>query len=70
MNIREIVKQWLIDNKYDGLYSDDCACVIDDLIPCDFVEAGCKAGHRIPCPGKERCDFYGDCKFHIGELND
>ena len=44
----EIVKKYLIENKCDGLFSDDCGCRVDDLAPCgppcggDFSQ--CKPG--------------------------
>ena len=42
MNVKEIVKQWLKDNGYDGLFLDNncpdgdenCGCSIDDFAPC------------------------------------
>lgn len=35
MTVKEIVKAWLIENKYDGLYQDDCGCFTEDMMPCD-----------------------------------
>jgi hypothetical protein len=46
MNVREIVKQWLKDNGYDGLWSDDCGCQIDDLMPCCDYCTNCKPGYK------------------------
>ena len=65
MNVREIVKAWLTDHGYDGLFSPCCACKLDDLMPCDEPDAECKPGYLAPCPGPESevCD--GDCNFHI-----
>jgi len=64
----EIVKDWLIQRDYDGLYNEStaCACTIDDLAPCGSMNAEeCIAGWKIPCPGGEDCDNDGDCDFHI-----
>ena len=36
MNVYEITKKYLIDNGYDGLFTDDCGCLVDDLMPCDW----------------------------------
>ena len=38
MNVGTIVREWLIENAYDGLVSDrcECGCSIDDLMPCGF----------------------------------
>ncbi len=34
MNVHDIVKQYLKDNGFDGLCTEDCGCLIDDLFPC------------------------------------
>ena len=40
MNAIEIVKQWLVEHGYDGLYNDDwdCACKSPNLAPAIFCE--------------------------------
>lgn len=49
MNVRRILKQWLVDNGYDGLYStDECYCYIDDLAYCGDIDALCRPGCKIP----------------------
>ncbi|MDR1911661.1 MAG: hypothetical protein LBQ52_04865 [Helicobacteraceae bacterium] len=39
MTIKEIVKEWLTKNEYDGLccleWEENCGCGIDDLMSCD-----------------------------------
>lgn len=48
MNIRNIVKNWLIDNDYDGLSNLDleCGCTLDDLMPCEICDQfNCQAGY-------------------------
>lgn len=61
MNVKEIIKKYLQENFFDGLYCPgECACELDDLFPCgegDLVH--CQPGYRGPCD----C---GDHDFHIG----
>jgi hypothetical protein len=55
--VKEIVRQWLKEHGYDGLYStaydeDGCGCELDDLFPCDGGSFSlcslpcCRAGYR------------------------
>ena len=69
MDVRDIVKEYLIANGYDGLYDPlgDCGCIIDDLFPCD-VSGMCCPGYKVPCPPD--CEFGGDCDWHIGEARE
>jgi len=43
--VEGIVKQWLRDNGYDGLYNDDCGCTLDDFAPCGEICGDCVAGY-------------------------
>jgi hypothetical protein len=49
-NIIEILRTWLGENGYDGLYApdlDNCGCRLDDLCPCgeaSFLD--CSAAYR------------------------
>ena len=62
--VREILEKWLTDNGYDGLYTDECGCVVGDLAPCgEACSFTCQAGHKIPCPTPDHCD----CHSHIGK---
>ena len=64
--VREIVKEYLKQNNYDGLFSEYCGCTIDDLFPCcDATIYDCAAGYKIKCD-PETCELDGDCDFHIG----
>jgi hypothetical protein len=46
MNVKQIVKAYLTENGYDGLYDGDrCGCRPDDLFPCDSNPDRCKAGY-------------------------
>ena len=33
--VREIVREYLVANGYDGLCNDECGCDLDDFMPCD-----------------------------------
>lgn len=57
MTVKEIVKRFLIDNDYDGLWTDDCGCFINDLFPC------CAEGVENCRPGYKSMDSSGDWKI-------
>jgi hypothetical protein len=59
--IKEIVREYLEKNGYDGLFNDDCACLLNDLYPCGEI-GNCQAGYKGACNGG---DCEGDCDFHI-----
>ena len=61
MNVKQIVSAYLKAHGYDGLYSDDCGCQKDDLMPCDEGGQNCEPGYQGSCTP--------DCTehdFHIG----
>ena len=67
MTVHDIIKGWLIEHGYDGLYhANDCGCEVGDLFPCGEVQNDCAPGHKIPCD-PETCSADGDCPHHIGE---
>jgi len=55
LDIQTIIKDWLKDHGYDGLYNinGECGCGIDDLMPCMDYCGGCKPGYKIPDPSGE-----------------
>ena len=60
MNVKEIIKNYLKDNCYDGLFNeDDCGCSIIDLAPCDEIGLSCEPGYVA------ECDCNRGCAFHI-----
>jgi len=61
MNIRAIVKKYLIDNHYDGLAGEECGCETDDLMCCDDPELTCEPGHKMFCSACQDAD----CEFRI-----
>ncbi len=60
MTIKEIVKDYLDENGYDGLYDQDaeCSCEKDDLFPCDSPMPNCITGYKGPCDCEEEHDFH------------
>ena len=61
MPVKEIVKEWLTQHKYDGLFSEsgECACVTNDLMPCDSEGIGCcEPGYLMDCDCGEEHDFH------------
>ncbi len=63
--IKEMAKEWLEENGYDGLYNEGCGCQLNDLMPCSEYYHDCQAGWKVPCPGPEDCPADGDCDWHI-----
>ena len=58
MNVKEIVLDYLLKNKYEGLFNEgsECGCLIDDFMPCcDGLCVDCQPGYKLP--GDEECDF-------------
>lgn len=64
LTVKEIIKKYLDENGYDGLYCPDlCACKSDDLAPCDNLTLECEPGFIRHCDScnekKETSD--GEC---------
>ena len=60
MNVYEITKKYLIDNGYDGLFTDDCGCLLDDLMPCDCDCSYCEAGYKLSVEEADRLGYEVD----------
>ena len=69
MDVQEIIKEYLKDNKYDGLYNEEgqCACELPGLQPCGENFSDCIPGikktwdeltedQQSAC--ESGCDFY------------
>jgi len=73
MKVKKIISQWLISEGFDGLYNTglECACGLENLIPCESDPSECLPGYRNPCDiehcGYEEsgCDDPGGYDFHI-----
>jgi hypothetical protein len=69
MNVIDIIAEYLIANKYDGLCLPEhgCACLLEDLAPCAAISEKCRSGHCVnvsadtPC----LCDESGTDHWHI-----
>jgi len=67
LTVKEIVKKYLEENGFDGLYNPgECACKKDDLMPCEcFTETdNCEPGYFQPTDRSDRVLDGWD--FHIG----
>lgn len=51
MNVKEIIKNYLKKNKYEGLCHIGCGCDIDDLAPCcgNIIECIPAYKHKCEC---------------------
>jgi hypothetical protein len=51
MNVKEIVKEWLIEYGGDGLWNEEipCGCGRDDLAPCGELKLDCQKGYKSIC---------------------
>ena len=59
MEVRDIVKNYIKDNGFDGLFNGrECACSIDDLFPCggEYINK-CEPGYKSVCTCGLGCDF-------------
>jgi len=47
MTVKQMVEGFLTVNGYDGLYTTDCGCFVEDLMPCTgygCIPGTCEAG--------------------------
>jgi len=67
MNVRDIVKEYLQQHGYDGLFRNGpgCGCGIDVLMLCQEACDQCEPGYKVPC-NPDTCELGGGCAFHIG----
>lgn len=50
MDVRDIVRAYLLENGYDGLYSYcECGCGVDYLMPCCNASPACEPAYFIDC---------------------
>ena len=67
MTVKNIVLAYLISHGYDGLWTDECGCKLDDLMPCAGAGGapdGCEPGYLLACDCE--VDSEEPCPFHIG----
>ena len=70
MDVLDIVKDYLKNNKLDGLYSDggECACELSDLQPCGENFSDCSPGIKKTwdeMTEEQRAFTEKDCDFYI-----
>jgi len=67
MNVKEIVKDYLVCHGFGGLCSRDreCGCEIGDLGPCDGTLDDCEPGYKVLCT--EECSHEGDHDVNCGD---
>ena len=63
-SVRDVLIEGLKRNGYDGLfYPGECACLLDDLAPCDEDPLRCEPGVKRDCDGDCARDHGGT--WHI-----
>lgn len=57
--VKEMIRGKLQMLGFDGLFSNeiDCACDLDDLMPCDEPCPSCEAGYKTKTPPPDAEDF-------------
>lgn len=66
MTMYDVMKQWLKEHGYDGLFSNEgeCACLLHDLAPCTGDISECEPGYKVKCRGD--CHLAGEHgTFHV-----
>ena len=59
MTVKEIVKDYLEQNDYDGLCREGCGCGLDDIMPCKYRNIPlCEPAYNHGCNGD--CAECGD----------
>lgn len=54
--VLQIIRSYMEDHGYDGLYDPgECACVLNDLMPCSEVQSTCRAGYEHKCEPESGC---------------
>ncbi len=59
MTVKEIIKQYLETNGFDGLCNDDCGCSKDDLFPCGNIQEDCNPAFKCNCD--HSCGLHSYC---------
>ncbi len=65
MTVHDIVAQYLVDNGYDGLYTDDCGCLLDDLMPCCSECGNCEPGYKASQEEAAKVGYLTDDEYVI-----
>jgi hypothetical protein len=63
MTVKEIVKEYLEKNGFDGLCSENCGCGIDNLMPCEKWNIPlCEPAYMLICQGNKKCPLHNRCE--------
>lgn len=46
IDVIKIIENHLTENGFDGLYNDECGCVLGDFEPCGAIQGTCRPGYR------------------------
>ena len=68
MTAKQIITQYLKSHGYDGLWTFDCGCELQDLGPCGSIGLGCEPGYKkiVRDPNIPDDDNNQDYDFVIG----
>jgi hypothetical protein len=71
MTVKEIIKKYLQDNGYQGLYyPGDCGCSMEDLIACSEDCSECEPGYKHRAGEDSEWDDIICGKKEINEVED
>jgi len=71
MTVKEIIKTYLREHGYDGLYNNgECGCEIDDIGPCESIIDDCRPGYKVPCDCEEGCAFHIKAEKDAGKVGE
>ena len=58
--VQKIIRDYLVQNKFDGLISKGCdGCDIGSLMPCLVADLlDCEPAYKIACDCDEKCDWH------------
>lgn len=66
-NVKDIIIEYLIKNKFDGLTYDNCGCGIDDLLSCGNCFPDCFPAKKIIVTQKMIDNNLFDYFFNVGD---
>jgi len=56
MNVNDVLRKYMKDNGYDGLYEggEGCGCSLDDFMPCGTCNGECEFGVKREATQEEK----------------
>ena len=71
MIVKDIIRDWLVTHKCDGLCNMDveCGCKLDDFMPCGELDIDCEAA-RVGEPPEDAEDDWGFWMYPIAKEAD